>query len=116
MNEEKKVLEGGHISQEQIEEIVNIALQVLKSLMIDTETPIEIRLRVALEIFELFGTDTNQVTNEEDSGVLQILEKNALDIKNNAQQLSCIETLLTMAAKNKSHEPVLLNEEKVINH
>ena len=105
MHNSESILESGHIAQDQIEEIVGIALEVLKSLLMDTESPIDIRLRVALEIFELFGT--SRVSNvSHDDGVINTLEKNARDIEKNANKLSCIETLLKMASEHKNPEPV----------
>jgi hypothetical protein len=115
----KKVLENGQISQEQTEELVSIALQVLKSLLTDTETPIEIRLRVSLEIFENFCATPNVNSgsgNNDEGELIRGLEKTAHDIEKNAHHLSYIETLLTMAAKHKKHESVLRNEEKIINN
>lgn len=55
-----KVLEKGRICQEQLEEVVSMALESLKTLMVDCETPIEIRLQVALRLFENFGTDSRK--------------------------------------------------------
>jgi len=115
MYRSESVLDGTHIAKEQIEDIVSIALEVLKSLLMDTETPIDIRLRVALEIFELFGT--NQASNvSHDDGVLNTLEKNARDIEKNADKLSCIETLIKMAADNKNPNSVLREEVRIIDH
>ncbi len=84
MSKSESILDNGKIVQEELDEIVNIALSTLKSLMVDYETPIEIRLRVALEIFELFGKtkDINQLTNEE--VVVRSIEKNAYNIEKNA--------------------------------
>jgi hypothetical protein len=113
----ESLLENGGIVQTEIEEVVSIALSTLKTLMADYETPIDIRLRVALEIFELFSTNnTNTNPVPHDEGVLRCLEKNARDIEKNAHQLSYIETLLKMAAEQKNHETVLQNSGRVINH
>ncbi len=85
-----RVLENGKISQEQIEEVVGIASQNLKNLMVDYETPIEMRLEIALKLFENFNT-TNFRRKET---VVHCLEKNARDIKKNAHRLSDIKALL----------------------
>jgi len=50
-----KVLEKGRICEDALDEIVGMALESLKTLMADYETPIEVRLQVALKIFEIFG-------------------------------------------------------------
>ncbi len=90
------VLENGKISQDQLDEVVSMALKSLKSLMVDYETPIEIRLHVALRVFEIFGGN-NKGSNEEH--VMRGLEKNAHDIERNAHQLSGIESLLKLVAQ-----------------
>lgn len=116
MSKSENILENGRIAQKELEEVVNMALSTLKSLMADYETPIEIRLRVALEIFELFGKnpDKNKITNEE--GVIRSIEKNAYNIEKNALKLSQIETLLKMAVEHKNPESVLRDGGRIINH
>jgi len=116
MSKSDSILDNGEIVQEEIEEVVHIALSTLKSLMADYETPIDIRLRVALEIFELFGNNTNKNQMAKEDGVLRGIEKNARDIEKNAHQLSYIETLIKMAAEHKNHEPVLRDSGRIINH
>ena len=114
----EKVLEHGEIVQQEIDEIVSIALSTLKTLMVDYETPIDVRLRVALEIFELFGTrhpNTNPVPHH-DEGILRCLEKNALEIQKNAHQLSYLETLLKLVAEHKNNEKRVGEKGRVINH
>ena len=113
---EESLLKNGGIIPEEIEEVVSIALSTLKTLMADYETPIDIRLRVSLEIFELFSTNnTNTNPVPHDEGVLRCLEKNARDIEKNAHQLSYIETLLKMVAEHKNRETILRNSGRVIN-
>ncbi len=97
MSEPQSVLENGRISQEQIEEIVSIALQSLKSLMVDYETPIETRLDIALKIFEIFGTDIKMPREE----ILHGIEKNAGIIDENAKRLSRLEILLELVTKHE---------------
>ena len=114
----EQVLENGEIVQQEIDEIVSIALSTLKTLMVDYETPIDVRLRVALEIFELFGTkhsSANPVSHY-DEGVLRCLEKNALEIQKNAHQLSYLETLLKLVAEHKNNEKIVVEKGRVINH
>ncbi len=95
LNAPQKVLKNGQICQEELDEIVSIALESLKSLMVDYETPIEIRLQVALKLFEIGATPNKN----NDEVLIRSIEKNALDIKKNAHQLSGIESLLKMVAQ-----------------
>jgi len=95
MLEPPDVLENGRICQKQIEEIVSIALQSLKTLMVDYETPIETRLDIALKIFEIFGTDVRMPREE----IMHSIEKNAGVIDANAKRLSRLESLLELVAK-----------------
>jgi polyhydroxyalkanoate synthesis regulator phasin len=60
MSKSPKILENGKINQEQREEIVDMALQNLKTIMADYETPIETRLKVALDVFENFTTEPSK--------------------------------------------------------
>jgi len=107
------VLEKGRICQEELDEVVRMALESLKTLMVDYETPIEVRLQVALKIFDLFGgTANNQDT------VIHGIEKNAHEIESNAHQLAGIQELLKLAVQTK-HESIFQNESqksRVINH
>jgi hypothetical protein len=47
MSKSPKILENGKINQEQQEEIVGMALQNLKTIMVDYETPLNTRVQVA---------------------------------------------------------------------
>jgi len=114
MLKQPKVLRDGKVSHEQLEDIVSTALQSLKTLMVDYETPIEIRLQVALKIFEIFGT-TGIVENNEDC-VKRVIEKNAHGIETNAHRLSHVETLLELIAQQQSNfkfHPETLSSGKV---
>ncbi|RKZ42843.1 MAG: hypothetical protein DRQ49_00500 [Gammaproteobacteria bacterium] len=101
MLKQQKVLKNGRVSQEEIEDIVSTALQSLKTLMVDYETPIEIRLQVALKIFEIFGT--SELVNSKEDCVKRVIEKNAHGIETNANRLSHVETLLELISQQKSH-------------
>ncbi|TGO03274.1 hypothetical protein PN36_09705 [Candidatus Thiomargarita nelsonii] len=92
------VLEKGLICQEQIEEVVAMALETLKTLMVDCQTPLESRLQLAFRFFEIFGTDNKE-------HIMCGIEKNARRIENNAHQLSDIKNLLKQALETK-HEPL----------
>ncbi|TGO03273.1 hypothetical protein PN36_09695 [Candidatus Thiomargarita nelsonii] len=109
-----KVLKKGRICEDALDEIVGMALESLKTLMVDYETPIEVRLQVALKIFEIFG---GSMANKQDT-VIHGIEKNAHDIESNAHRLTGIQELLKLAIQTK-HEPIFQNEtqkSKVINH
>ncbi len=115
MSESSSVLENGRISQKQIEEIVSIALQSLKTLMVDYETPIETRLEIALKIFEIFGTDIRMPREE----ILHSIEKNAGIIDENAKRLSRLEILLELVTKHEiriKSEIVPTEKGKIIPH
>jgi len=108
------ILEKGRIRQEQLDEIVSMALETLKTLMVDYETPIEVRLQVALKIFEIFG---GSLANNQDT-VIHGIEKNAHEIESNAHRLAGIQELLKLAVQTK-HESIFQNESqksRVINH
>ncbi|OAD19706.1 hypothetical protein THIOM_004644 [Candidatus Thiomargarita nelsonii] len=96
------VLEKGRICQEQLEEIVAIALESLKTLMVDCQTPLEIRLQVAFRLFEIFGTDNKEL-------IMHGVKKNARKIESNAHQLSDIKRLLKRAVETKP-QPLFINE------
>lgn len=103
MSKPQKVLKDGQISSDQLEDIVDIALKSLKNLMVDYETPIEIRLQAALRVFEIFGAGSGKSHSEE--VVISFLEKNAHDIEKNAHQLAYLETLLKLVTQ-PTAEPV----------
>jgi len=92
MSKSPRVLENGRIFQEQIEELVGMASQNLKTLMVDYETPIKMRLEIAFKLFENFST-TKPAPRRKETAV-HCIEKNARDIKENAHILSHIEALL----------------------
>ena len=106
------VLEDGKISHQEVEEVVTLALKVLKDMMLDTEASIETRFSIALRLFEMFGRDSkpNQKIALEE-GIIRTLEKNAHDIERNAHHLTHIEALLQLAnpPPPKNHEPVFQN-------
>ncbi|KHD11504.1 hypothetical protein PN36_09690 [Candidatus Thiomargarita nelsonii] len=109
------VLEKGRICQEELDEVVRLALESLKTLMVDYETPVEVRLQVALKIFDLFGGASRQNTPEL---VVRGIEKNAHEIENNAHQLAGIQDLLKLAVQTK-HESIYQTDSqksRVINH
>lgn len=116
------VLKDGKISAVMIEDIVATALQNLKTLMVDYETPIEIRIQIALKIFEIFGTDSHGITEGEiiKRGVERI-EKNAQQIEMNAHRLSHVETLLELVARQRGNigfqqEALSGKKERIIPH
>ena len=91
------VLEQGKIAQQEIEEVVSLALKVLKDMMVDTEASIETRFNIALRIFEIFGQDTKANGKRGiEEGIIRTLEKNTDDIEKNAYHLTHIETLLQL--------------------
>jgi len=91
------VLEQGKIAQQEIEEVVSLALKVLKDMMVDTEASIETRFNIALRIFEIFGQDTKANGKRGiEEGIIRTLEKNTDDIEKNAHHLTHIETLLQL--------------------
>ncbi len=97
------VLENGKISQTQLNEIVSMALESLKTLMVDYETPIDIRMNAALIIFENFGVN-NRKNN--DALLIHSIEKNAHNINKNSRKLSGIETLLSLIAQSNNVSPI----------
>ena len=105
------VLEDGKISHQEVEEVVSLALKVLKDMMLDTEASIETRFSIALRLFEMFGRESkpnHKMAIEE--GIIRTLEKNAHDIERNAHHLTHIEALLQLANQApKNHEPVFQN-------
>jgi hypothetical protein len=82
-----------------------MALENLKTLMVDYETPIEIRLQVALKIFEIFG---GSMRNSEEV-LIRGVEKNAHNIESNAHHIAGIEELLKLAVQTK-HEAIFQHE------
>jgi len=106
------VLEKGRIRQEELDEVVSMALETLKTLMADYETPIEVRLQVSLKIFEIFG---GSIASNQDT-VIHGIKKNAHDIESNAHRLAGIQELLKLAVQTK-HESLFRSEkQRVINH
>lgn len=89
------------ICQERLNHLAAIALDVVETLLTDTETPINVRLNAAFRIFELCGTDSS---NELGQAIFNGIERNA-------RELSYLETLLK--GKGDSNElPDNLNEIK----
>jgi hypothetical protein len=124
MSAPNPVLKDGKICSDQLEEVVGMALQSLKTLMADYETPIEVRLHIALRLFEAFGSGGNDSNNKKnDDSIMNSLEKNAHDIERNAHQLQGIETLLKLAVQSNA-EPAFPSatyshsreRSKIINH
>jgi hypothetical protein len=99
------ILDHGKIAQKEIEEVVSLALKVLKDMMLDTEAPIETRFNIALRIFEMFGRDSKASGNiSVEEGIIRSIEKNAHDIEKNAHHLTHIETLLQLVQQNSGSE------------
>jgi hypothetical protein len=106
------VLEDGKISDQEVEEVVSLALKVLKDMMLDTEASIETRFSIALRLFEMFGRENKPSSHKMalEEGIIRTLEKNAHDIERNAHHLTHIEALLQLANQPpKNHEPVYQN-------
>ena len=106
------IMENGHIAQEQLEDVVSLALKVLKDLLLDTETSIETRFSIALRIFEMFGTDPSATSQKValEEGIVRGVEKNAHDIERNAHRLSHIEALLQLATRPSNNEAIFQEE------
>ena len=87
------------VCHERIQHLAAIALDVVETLLTDTETPTNVKLNAAFRIFEL--CDANQGRSDIGRIVVDGIEKNARDIHKNAEILSYMETLL----KGKGIEP-----------
>ena len=86
----KNVLENGKIAPAQLEEIVSMALESLKTIMVHYETPLEMKVQVALKILETFGpANVSKSEDEIIHGLKNGLKKNGRDI----------ETLLKLVAQ-----------------
>lgn len=103
MSKSKSILENGRIAQEEVDEVVNMALSSLKSLMADYETPIELRLQISLRLFEIFGCQEKKTSDEK--AIVNHLEKNSDSIEENARRLSNLRLLLEQ-----------LTQEQIINN
>ena len=82
------------ICQERLNHLAAIALDVVETLLTDTETPINVRLNAAFRIFELCGTDSG---NEIGQAIISGIEKNA-------RELSYLETLLKGKAESQHND------------
>ncbi|RKZ73347.1 MAG: hypothetical protein DRR19_31075 [Candidatus Parabeggiatoa sp. nov. 1] len=80
------------VCHERIQHLASIALDVVETLLTDTETPINVRLNAAFRIFEL--CDANRDKSDVGRIIVDGIEKNARDINNNTHVLSYLETLL----------------------
>ncbi|MEN8216878.1 MAG: hypothetical protein ABFS56_11005 [Pseudomonadota bacterium] len=93
-----------------------MALQNLKTLMVDYETPIEIRLEIAFKLFEIFGTESRAPSEEI---LAQGIEKNAHIIDGNAHRLSHIESLLELVSQHNNQATFqhgTFSPKRIINH
>jgi hypothetical protein len=79
------------VCHERLQHLAAIALDVVETLLTDTETPVNVRLNAAFRIFELCNSDINHDMGQ---AIIQGIEKNARDIEKNAHGLSNLETLL----------------------
>ncbi len=79
------------VCHERVQHLAAIALDVVETLLTDTETPINVRLNAAFRIFELCNAD---ISRDMGQAIIQGIEKNARDIEKNADELSYLETIL----------------------
>lgn len=79
------------VCHERVQHLAAIALDVVETLLTDTETPVNVRLNAAFRIFELCNAD---ISRDMGQAIIQGIEKNARDIEKNAHGLSSVESLL----------------------
>ena len=84
---DRNQLNDNIICDERLSRLGNLALDVVETLLTDTETPIETRLSAAFRIFELCGTVRQNNNDKFGQAVVNGIEKNAAE-------LTQLETLL----------------------
>jgi len=99
MSKSESILENGIIVQKELDEVVNMALYSLKSLMVDYETPIGLRLQISFRLFEIFGYQEKKTPDEK--AIVDHLEKNRDGIEENARRLSNLRLLLEQLTQGK---------------
>ncbi|MCK5715943.1 MAG: hypothetical protein KAH77_00525 [Thiomargarita sp.] len=80
--------------QERLQDIANLALDVVELLMGDMETGIETRLSTAFRVIELCGMD--RASKEIGQAIANGIQKNASVVENNAKELANLEAIIQM--------------------
>ena len=80
--------------QERLQDIANLALDVVELLMGDMETAIETRLSTAFRVIELCGMD--RASKEIGQAIANGIQKNTSIVENNAKELAHLESLVKL--------------------
>jgi hypothetical protein len=81
----------GLACQDKLQHLGSLALDVVESLLTDTEAPIDIRLSTAFRIVEMCAMDSSKEIGQT---IINGIEQNARQIGKNANELATLETLL----------------------
>ena len=84
-------LETDLFYQERLDNLGIIALNVIESLLTDTETSIDVRLHAAFKIIEVYGSD--KMGDGITQAITESLQNNGKMIENNTKRLSEIGTI-----------------------
>jgi len=89
----KTKLETDLFYQERLDNLGIIALNVIESLLTDTETSIDVRLHAAFKIIEVYGSDKDKMGDGITQAITESIENNGQMIKNNTKRLAEIGTI-----------------------
>jgi hypothetical protein len=92
---------NGSVCQAKLQNLGALALDVVESLLTDTETPIDTRLSTAFRIVEICARGSNK---EIEKVIIGSIEKNAQNIQGNANRLASMEELLKASSINTKPE------------
>jgi hypothetical protein len=100
--------------QDRLQEIGNMALDVVERLLGDMETPIETQLNTAFKVIELCGAD--KASKEVAQAIADGIQKNTLLVENNAKELLYLESIVKKrqewAQSSKTEKPTPASSDK----
>ncbi len=95
---------NGSVCQAKLQNLGALALDVVESLLTDTETPIEIRLSTAFRIVEMCAMGSSK---DIEKVIIGNIEKNAQNIQGNSNRLKSLEELLKAGSINIKAEGIV---------
>lgn len=106
--------QNGVVCQAKLQHLGALALDVVESLLTDTETPIETRLGTAFRIVEMCARSSNQNIEKI---IIGSIKENAQNIQGNSSRLESLEELLKAESINITSEDIVqpsntINEKK----